>query len=581
MTRRLLRSILVSSFALAFAAGPALAGSSHARIVRLSLVQGDVRFTRDVKGDPLTSEKANWEGAVLNLPIRQGYVLGTDHGRAEVEFENGAMAFLSENTVLEFYDLSLNDGGKTTRLVLRQGTASFYVNPSSADYFSVTGGDFTVEADARTNFRLDNFDDGSVVNVTKGHVSVVRKDQTTALAKGQSLSMKAGDNASVSIGRTADADDFDRWVSGREDTVVTATNAAQQYVNSPYYTSGFADLYTYGSWYPVSGFGNCWRPYGVVFGWSPFSSGGWYMDRVFGWSFIGYQPWGWLPYHFGGWIFDPMFGWMWSPSGFGAGFGFGGYVPYRPVTAVFVRSRTGVLGAVPVHPLDARGKTPINVNRAVFPVNGGTLSHEGAAKTAENWKVLKTPPRDALTSNAVTASVAPARVSRTVLASNANGRAITVDRNSSIAYDAREHRFVNTNPAPSTTVAPNPTTAKTADARVAQQSAAVSSERAAMQSTGATTRTDTAPSARGAAPPTAARSSTPPAPARTMTTPAAPRPSGGRSDFPNSGSGRYDGAGRSGGAASGGSARPSPSPAPRAPSAPSAPRASGGSGRPH
>jgi len=43
--------------------------------------------------------------AELNLPIRQGYVLCHGKGRAEVEFENGAMAFLKENTVLEFYDL--------------------------------------------------------------------------------------------------------------------------------------------------------------------------------------------------------------------------------------------------------------------------------------------------------------------------------------------------------------------------------------------------------------------------------------------------------------------------------------------
>ena len=56
------------------------------------------------------------------------------------------MAFLNENTVLEFYDLSLDDGARTTRLVLRQGSASFYVNPANGDYFSVTGGDFTVEA---------------------------------------------------------------------------------------------------------------------------------------------------------------------------------------------------------------------------------------------------------------------------------------------------------------------------------------------------------------------------------------------------------------------------------------------------
>jgi len=342
-TRLILRFAFLALFALVFA-GWLRADSSHARIIRLSLVQGDVRFARDVHGDPLTSDKANWEGATLNLPIRQGYVLATDHGRAEVEFENGAMAFLSENTVLEFYDLSLEDGAKTTRLVLRQGTASFYVNPGNGDYFSVTGGDFTVEADGRAAFRLDNFDDGSVVDVTKGRISVLRKNKTTALVKGQSLSMRADDNNSMEIARLPESDDFDRWVSGREDAVTTATNAGQQYVNSSYYSSGIADLYTYGSWYPVSGYGNCWRPYGVGLGWSPFASGGWFVDPVFGSTFIGGQPWGWLPYHYGGWVFDPLFGWLWSP---GFGFGFGGPV-FRPVTGVFIRSKTGLIGLVPV-----------------------------------------------------------------------------------------------------------------------------------------------------------------------------------------------------------------------------------------
>src|SRR5258708_18861753 len=126
------------------------ADSSHARIVRLSVVEGDVRFARDVKGDPLADSNAGWEAAALNLPIRQGYVVATDNGRAEVEFENGAMAFLAENTVLEFYDLSSEDGGFTTRLILRQGSAEFYVNPRRAGYFSVTGGGFSAQAGSKT-----------------------------------------------------------------------------------------------------------------------------------------------------------------------------------------------------------------------------------------------------------------------------------------------------------------------------------------------------------------------------------------------------------------------------------------------
>jgi hypothetical protein len=440
--RILLRSLFLAALVLLFA-GWLRADTSHARIIRLSLVQGDVRFTRDVHGDPLTSDKANWEGATLNLPIRQGYVLATDHGRAEVEFENGAMAFLAENTVLEFYDLSLEDGAKTTRLVLRQGTASFYVNPGSGDYFSVTGGDFTVEADGRAGFRLDNFDDGSVVDVSKGRVSVLRKNKTTALVKGQSLSMRAGDNNSTEVARLPETDDFDRWVAGREDAVATATNAAQQYVSSPYYTSGIADLYTYGSWYPISGYGNCWRPYGVGLGWSPFAGGGWFMDPVYGSTFIGAQPWGWLPYHYGGWVFDPFFGWLWSP---GFGFGFNGIAPFRPVTGVFIRSKTGLLGLVPVHPLDVRGKEPINLAKGVFPVAGGAVSQQamaGATAAGESWKVMKAAPRESLTNTAVAASAAPARVSRTIVGGGSNARVVTLDRNSSIAYDAREHRFVN------------------------------------------------------------------------------------------------------------------------------------------
>src|SRR5258707_11146017 len=122
-------------------------------------------------------------------------------------------------------------------------------------------------------FRLDNFDDGSVVDVTKGRVSVLRKNKTTALVKGQSLSMRASDNNSTEIARLPENDDFDRWVSGREDAVVTATTAAQQYMSSPYYSSGMADLYTYGSWIPIGGYGNCWRPYGGGLGWSPLPGG--------------------------------------------------------------------------------------------------------------------------------------------------------------------------------------------------------------------------------------------------------------------------------------------------------------------
>jgi FecR protein len=565
-SRTLLRSIFLTFFVtLAFGALPVPADASHARIIRLSLVQGDVRFARDVKGDPLTSDKAIWEGATLNLPIRQGYVLATDHGRAEVEFENGATAFLAENTVLEFYDLSLEDGAKTTRLVLRQGTASFYVNPASEDYFSVTGGDFTVEADGRAGFRLDNFDDGSVVDVSKGRVSVLRKDKTTALVKGQSLSMRADDKNSMEIARLPENDDFDRWVAGREDAVATATVAAQQYVSSPNYSSGIADLYTYGSWYPIGGYGNCWRPYGVGLGWSPFDSGGWFTDPVFGATFIGSQPWGWLPYHYGGWVFDPFYGWLWSP-GFGFG-GFGAFAPFRPVTGVFIRSKNGLLGLVPAHPLDVKGKEPINLAKGVFPLTGGTVAGQAVAASAvsggQSLKVMKAPPRESLASTAVAASTAPTRVSRTIIGGGSAARVVTLDRNSAIAYDAREHRFVNGASAPQATLE------KGAEKAGAAKETNVSGRAGQNVAQGIVLgRADARGVANVRVPTAAARAVAPPS--RAMTPPPAPRGS----------SGGFAGGGWSGGGASRGTAGSAASHS-SAPSAGMSHPSSGGGGRPH
>jgi hypothetical protein len=425
---------------------PAAADSSHARIVRLSLIQGDVRFAREFHDDPLTDTKAVWETAPLNLPIREGYAVATGNGRAEVEFENGAMAFLGANSVVEFYDLSLHDGGRISRLVLRQGSGIFYVNPAMGDYFSVTGGDFTVEANGRTTFRVDNFDDGSTVNVERGRVAVLHRDDSTPLGKGQSLSVHVNDGGKQEIGRAADLDDFDHWVSGRIDSVVTATNNSAQYVNSPNYTAGFSDLYTYGSWYSVAGYGYGWRPFGVGLGWCPFDYGNFYFDQgLGGWGFMGSAPWGWLPYHYGGWTFAPAYGWVWLPTGFGPGTP----LRYQPVTAVWVRSGT-TLGLVPASPADAHGKTAANLAQGIYPVQGNTVGKSlVAASGTEKWSVVKQVPRDTLAGASLTRSAAPTGVSRTIATTTVSTvRPVTATRQSSIVYDPTEHRFVNSNTAP-------------------------------------------------------------------------------------------------------------------------------------
>jgi hypothetical protein len=329
-----------------------------------------------------------------------------------------------------------------------------------------------------------------------------------------------------------------------------------QYTSSPYYSSGFGDLYTYGSWYPFAGYGYCWRPYGVGLGWSPFDYGNWYFDPVFGWSFIGYQQWGWLPYHYGGWLFQPGFGWVWAPTGFG---GVRRPIGWRPVTAVWVHSG-GTLGLVPAHPLDARGKTPLNLGQGVMSIGSHAVSDGTAGIASTNWKVLKQPPRGALTSN-VEVSAPPARLSRTVLAGNTASRVVTFSKDSSIAYDPREHRFVNTNSGSQETI-----TEKRAEVHTGNmQAGGVESSRA--ERAGMTTATVTRIPGAATVPQRAGVSTaTVPRPQRSMTPPPPPRASffGGDRGGSSSGSSRWSGPARS-----------------SAPSAPASHPAPAPSGRPH
>lgn len=504
--RTLLRSFFISLLALGISAASTLGDVSHARIVRLSVVEGDVRVAQGPHGqDPLADSALVWDRAQINLPLRQGSVVATDKGRAEVEFENGAMAFLSDNTVLEFYDLSLEDGALSTRLVLRQGGASFCVNPRSGDYFSVTSGDFTAEATSRAEFRVDNFDDGSTVGVSKGRINVLHGKQSTLLSKNDSLSFKAGDASAPVIGRLGDSDDFDHWVNARIDSVTTASNAAMQYASNANYTSGYADLMTYGSWFPVGGYGFGWRPYGYGLGWSPFDCGDWFLDPFLGLTFLGGQPWGWLPYHYGGWVFEPGLGWVWLP-------GYGGGFRWRSSTGVFVRGRGGALGVVPIHPLDVRGKTPMNLSQGVYPVNGGKLGAGLQPVGGEEWKALKSIPRDALTGSLVR-SEGPERLSRTLVAGPAGNRVVTLGRDSSITYDAREHRFVNSNAATSSAATASVVAERHDGKGVVPGGGSATSERTA--TTSATARVPKAP----------------PAPSRVMTPPPAPRGSGGGGSY--------------------------------------------------
>jgi uncharacterized membrane protein YgcG len=212
------------------------------------------------------------------------------------------------------------------------------------------------------------------------------------------------------------------------------------------------------------------------------------------------------------------------------------------VTAVFVRNG-GKTGIVPMHPLDQKGKTPLNLERGVFSNVGtkGVISQIMPVERGQKWETLKSPPREGLSGNLV-ATGPPTRVSRTVVESNSGVRAVTLGKDSSIVYDPREHRFVNTN-------------SSAASSSVNGKEIRVESGRTATATSAPTAvtpaRTPVAP------PPTRSATSTPPA--RNTTPPPVPRYSGGERGSSSGRGGSSGGSASSSGSSSGRSSSPSSS----------------------
>jgi len=306
--RRIVSSLSFFSLSvlLLAALSPAAHGAdySYARIVRLSYVSGDVQLNR--------GGHSNWEPAVANMPIEQGFTIGTNDGRAEVEFEDGATIWIAENTLVQFTELGLSDGGRISHLSMAQGTVTAFASLKSADSFTITAGKVQASASTHAQFRMDVFHDGASISVTSGSIMAESPAGLKMVPHGQTyaFNVKAPD---VALRQNPKPDSWDHWVSGREHVGQAGSAQAGYFANSPF-TYGWGDLSAYGNWNYFPGFGYGWQPMGMGNCWMPFMDGMWDFYPGLGWTWVSSEPWGWLPYHFGNWNYSPAYGWMWMPG---------------------------------------------------------------------------------------------------------------------------------------------------------------------------------------------------------------------------------------------------------------------------
>jgi hypothetical protein len=350
---------------------------SYARIVRLSQVNGDVQIVRS------TDDK--WEPALLNMPVQQGFVIGTNDGRAEVEFENGGALWLGEDSILQLTELALSNGGRITKVTLSQGTATFDANIATADTFLVAAPELQVTSSGKSEFRVSVSKDTSSASVIKGQVSISSLAGTQIVHKGETFALNANAPSNPKITSNAAPDDYDKWVKTRSNVLSDGQNQSLQYTNAPF-SYGMADLSSYGGWSFYPGFGYGWQPYGVLNGWAPFSAGQWSFYPGVGWTWLSSEPWGWMPYHFGQWNYSPVFGWLWLPGGYG-------YWSPAPVQWVALGNR---IGWSPVNPLQVgatRSVAGVPVIVATKDLGkGGPNKVMTLAQAGDKLGVLSSPP---------------------------------------------------------------------------------------------------------------------------------------------------------------------------------------------
>jgi len=307
---------------------------SKARIVRLSEVQGTVRFDR-ASGD-------GFDKAFINLPVIEGSRLKTGKdGRAEVEFEDGSALRLAPDSEVDFTRLALGDNGqKLSTVQLVSGTVYADLHPKNAYGKDKTGDQFqlnfareSVSVPEAAHFRVE-LDGASkaTLAVFKGRLRATSPSGQFEVAEKHSATIDFANNDLANadlanddpakparkdtfvIARNYEADPSDAWdrqQTDYHDRYASVGGAAS--LSSPY-AYGMSDLNYYGSFMALPGYGNVWQPYFLGANWSPFQDGGWAFYPGTGYMWVSGYPWGWMPYNYGNWAFAPGFGWVWQPG---------------------------------------------------------------------------------------------------------------------------------------------------------------------------------------------------------------------------------------------------------------------------
>ena len=215
----------------AFAQDTAETGS-HARIVRISYLEGTVQY--------------NGAPAVMNSPVTENsrLVTGTD-GVAEVEFEDHSAIRVASESQISFAQLArLSSGEAMTRVDLEDGEAEFLIPGSSAGRFAVNVRGKNILFTEAGRFRiLSTHATPLEVVVWKGEAEVrdLQSGKEVTVKARETFALNPENLEQYNIEDSVLADDLDRWSEQRDRDLRTnyvVSNTYNNPVDDQFYQTG-------------------------------------------------------------------------------------------------------------------------------------------------------------------------------------------------------------------------------------------------------------------------------------------------------------------------------------------------------
>jgi len=233
----------------------------YPQIVRLSLVQGDVRVAvGKVKGQPAVGP---WVKAAVNMPVESGFSVVTGNGRAEIEFEDASTMYLGENSALTFEVLETEDGISTTDMVLLTGVASLHVRPTVPGelYTLKTPTDFLrIPYGGHSDVRVNSYVDAMTVTPLSPVEMHLGDVNTSPGLVGKTFTYSSGVFVPSPVSPVNKFAAWDSWVAARVAARSQAMHAVMKESGLSEPLPGMADMASRGSFFECKPYGTCWVP---------------------------------------------------------------------------------------------------------------------------------------------------------------------------------------------------------------------------------------------------------------------------------------------------------------------------------